>query len=73
MASQLNSGPWASLKDDRRKRWRAYGTGWDAAKRGQVVQVPAHFTPEEKEEVRKGWTAARRLADEIAALEAAWR
>ncbi len=72
MASNLNTGPWKALKEDRRNRFRVYCRGRDAGMRGEAVRVPAHFTPEEREEVRKGWTAARRLAEEVEALEDAF-
>ena len=81
MASNLNGGPWETLREDRRREedgerqqnlrlFRAYCAGLDAARRGEAVRVPPHFTPEEKEQVRRGWTAARKIGDDEAEVEA---
>ncbi len=72
MASNLDSGPWLSFKEERgrrrkikqelRHRFGRYYDGWKAYMRGEPIFAPHWWPDEDRKMFREGWEAAQRLA-----------
>ncbi len=72
MASNLDSGPWLSfkeerrqqqkLKEERRHRYWKFQRGWDAFNRGEPIFAPHWWPDEDRALFHEGWEAAQRLA-----------
>ncbi len=83
MSSNLNSGPWLTLQEERRERqklreeirhrfWKYY-RGWQAFHQGETIFAPPWWPDEDKEAYHKGWEAAQKRAWEFRPEEEALR
>ncbi len=72
MSTNLNSGPWLTLQEERRRqqkireeirhRWFRWYDGWTRYNRGEPIFAPPWWPEEDKVESHKGWEAAQKRA-----------
>ncbi len=72
MSTNLNSGPWLTLQEERRRkrkikqelrhRFGRYYDGWKAYRQGEPIFAPHWWPDEDRADYHEGWEDAQKLA-----------